>query len=308
MTFIKNIALIAATLVVASSASATALLGGYTDTTVQTLPTVNSYGNMVIDAAGNRYVGQYYSIQKITPAGVMSTLANLNSEALSLELVGGNLYVGSSGGKLSKVALATGTVTALAARPSTMNNIAASIDNANLFFATTSGIAKYNIASNSYSTTSLSSGLYTAIATRADGSLLLSDYNSNSILAYDPTRNTSSVFYSGVSAIGAISIDAYTGEVYAALEYANKIVRINAAGTNATDFATMRFNGGYYPTAMSFSADGKSLSYLAYDNNYRTYLGQISGFAGATAVPEPGTWALFGLALAGLAFVRRKRA
>lgn len=292
---------------------------GYTAASIATLPGPNSniFGSISEDAAGNRYVvgGYTQSLYKVDSSGAVTSFANPSngSTLLGATVVGNSLYLGSESNVFSRVDLATGAITNLATSTGSIQSMA--FGAGRLYVGTTSGVYAYNIATNTFSST-IVNGIYaTSMAFGNDGKLLVGDHNNSRILSYDTATNTSSVFRSGLTNIGGLAVHEPTGLVYAALEGTSQLMEIAADGSSATVFASGHpIDGGYYPTALSFSRDASQLYYLdrAVSSQTSFQLGAISGFTANTgnSVPTPGALSLvlLGLGIAGVVGRRRSAA
>lgn len=304
---------LAALPLLASQASAAPTLGtGYTNTLTATLPGPysNFYGDIAVDAAGNRYVtgGLGSSVYKVNAAGAVTSFVDpLNgSTVLGLEVVGNKLYVGSESTGLTRVDLGTGAQTNLAAASG--SPMALAYGAGKLYVGTTSGLYAYDTIANTFSSTSILGSLVNSLAFGNDGKLLVSDYNNSRILSYNTSTNSASVFRSGIGSVAGIAVHQPSGLVYAASESSNTLIRIAADGSAASTFATgFNTDGGYYPTALNFSSDYSSLYYLQSGANSTFQIAAINGFPGAqNGVPEPGALALALLGLGAAGAARRR--
>lgn len=294
--------------------AAPTLSAGYTSALVATLPSSygNYYGDIAVDGAGNRYVTGSFTqtIIKVDAAGAVSQYVNPNAGAalLGITVAGNDLYVASDNAQLTRVDLSTGAQTTLAATPGGTAP-ALAYGAGKLFVGTYSGLRAYDTASNSYTSVAGLNSLYNSLTFANDGRLLLSDYNNSRILAYDPVTNSSSVFRSGIANVGGIAVHAGSGKVYAAAEGNRQLFEIAADGSSASVFANnFDVDGGWYPTALTFSQDQSQLFFL--QNAGSTFaLHAISGFEAVVgqAVPEPGALALALLGLTGVALSRRRK-
>lgn len=293
---------------------------GYTDSFVATLPGPfsNFYGNVAVDASGNRYVtgGSFSGVYKVTAGGAVSPFAMTPGLALGLEIVGSDLYVGSESRNLNRVTLGPLPVnTTLSQIPfgSSPMGLALLPDGNSLFISNANGaLFRYDIAGNSIFTTSVQGGIYPSIAVGQNGKLLIADYNNSSVIEYDPALNTNSVWRSGLGSVAGLAVDRVTGEVYAALEATGELMRISPDGATASLFASgfPVDAPGFYPTALEFAPGGVDLYYLDQHLPSSFDLRVISGFAPVSTingVPEPSTLALLGSGFLGLALVRRRR-
>lgn len=314
MKILKGFALAASALLFTGTVQAAAVLSlpGYTNSFVATLPGPqgNFYGNIAVDSLGNRYVtgGLSNVVYKVDAGGNVSTFASPNTLSLGLGIIGNTVYMGAEGGWLGSKQVGGGGVTLLASSGSATMGLTASQDHLNLFVSTHGGLYKYNIASNSYSSTAVGSGVFSAVATGLDGKIFVADYDNGRILSYDSTLDAYTVFRSGMGNVAGLAVDPVTGELYAATESNGRINRISTNGATVTQFATMSMDGGYYPTALAFDPNGGSLYYLQNAGNQFS-LNQISGFAlaAAASVPEPASLAMFAIGLLALFALRRKQ-
>lgn len=116
---------------------------------VSGLISANAFGGMAFDAAGNLYAGYNSIVYKITPAGVVSTLATLsvsNINSLAMDAVG-NIFLGGSFSGIYKVT-PTGTVSAIASLSSLSNIYGLTFDaSGNLFASSFSNNTIYKISS-----------------------------------------------------------------------------------------------------------------------------------------------------------------
>jgi hypothetical protein len=321
---IRHLAALAARAIVtlpllAAAAHAAPVLGpGFTSSLIATLPGPNSSfaGDIAFDNSGNRYVtgGNSNAVYKVSAAGVVTSFADpVNGTTVrGLEVVGNDLYVGSSLSAMTRVNLATGVATTLANSGNLPMSLAYGAGK--LFVGTINGLQAYDTATNTYAATSLSTGQFNSLAFAIDGSLLVSDYVGNRILKYDPATNTSSVFRTGIAASGGIAVQASTGLVYAASEATNTLLEISTDGLSSSIFASgFATDPGVFPTALTFSKNGADLYYLqgGRSGSSEFEMHAISGFQAlpgldSNNVPEPGALALVMLGL-GAGFMARRR-
>lgn len=284
---------------------------GYSNAVAATLPGPNSnfYGDIAVDAAGNRYVtgGLGTSVYRVNAAGAVSAYVNPvnGSTVLGLEVVGNQLFVGSESSGLTRVDLATGAQTSLATASGAP--MALAYGAGKLYVGTNSGLYAYDTNANTLISTSILGSLVNSLAFANDGKLLVSDYNNSRILSYNTSNNSSTLFRSGIGSIGGIAVHQPSGLVYAASESSNTLLQIAANGSASSVFATgFSTDGGYYPTALNFSNDFSSLYYLQSGANSTFQMQAIHGFSSAqNGVPEPGMPALVLLGL-GAAFTARR--
>jgi MYXO-CTERM domain-containing protein len=310
---------LAAAAALCSNAHAAPVLtqAGYTAASIATLPGPNSniFGSISVDAAGNRYVvgGYTQSLYKVDSNGAVTAFANPpNGNALlGATVVGNSLYLGSESSVFSRVDLTTGAITNLATSMGSIQSMA--FGAGKLYVGTTSGVHAYNIATNTFTATSITGSYATSMAFGNDGRLLVGDYTNSRILSYDTATNTSTVFRTGLQNIGGLAVHEPTGLVYAALEGSSQLMEIAADGSAATVFASSHpIDGGYYPTALAFSQDASQLYYLdrvaGSSNTFQ--LAAISGFSATTgnSVPTPGALSLVLLGLVMAGAVRRRSA
>jgi DNA-binding beta-propeller fold protein YncE len=315
MSTIRQLVFAAVAFASAATAQATVLTqSGFTDAEVAVLPTgwSNFYGNIAVDASGNRYVTGGFSttVYKVTPSGAVIEFASpQGGTLLGLDIIGSDLYIG-AGNTISRVSLAGGPATVVATTSGEAMGLTHSQDGQNLFISTDSGLFQYKIATGTMST--LSAGLYSAVATGLDGTVYATDYRNRKIVAYNANADIFSDFRTGLTDVAGLAIDPLSGDLFAALEATNVIARYSADGSTATNFATgVRFDGGYYPSALAFDPHGGSLYYsqpTQYGDDFALH--RISGFPTlpSTDVPEPASLSLLALGLAAGAFARRRKA
>ncbi|MBT9494780.1 MAG: PEP-CTERM sorting domain-containing protein [Paucibacter sp.] len=294
--------------------AAPVLSAGYTSSVLATLPGPNSnfYGDIALDANGNRYVtgGLSQSVYKVTAAGAVSSYVNpaAGSTVISVAVVGNDLYVGSESMNLTRVNLTNGVQTTLASSNGTA--LAMAYGAGKFYIGTNTGLYAYDIASNSYASTGAGNGIFNSLAFANDGRLLISDSQNSRLLSYNTANNTASVFRSGINSVGGVAVHAGTGKVYAVSEGLNQMLEISADGSSSSLFASnLLADGGYYPSALEFSNDFSQLMYLQRGTGNQFQLAAINGFSAVsntTQVPEPQSLALTFAALAGLALVRRR--
>jgi hypothetical protein len=144
---------------VTTFAGSTASNSGFVNNT-GTAARFNAPDGIAIDPSGNFYVSDYYNdaIRKITPGGVVTTLASGIDGPAGLVYYSGSLYVASQlDNNIAKVVIATGTVT--------------------IFAGSTSSTAGYTNATG----TAARFRQPTDIQVDASGNLMVTDYKNNAV-------------------------------------------------------------------------------------------------------------------------------
>ncbi len=305
----------------ASSGWATIVPVGYTDTLVGNFaggPT-NGYGDLAVDAAGNVYSTTPFSgrLTKFAAGGGVSQFGNVGGNSLSLALSGNQLYAGYSGGQIRVTNLNTNVTTALAAVPT--DALAMSIApsgfgafGGQIIVGAISGLYAVNTSTSAVSTILTSSSYWDGLAFNAAGELIVGSYFSGQVSKVSAGGAVTNLFSVG-GAIGAIAVRQDSGEIYVANEGNGTISRYSAAGASLGVFASnIQWDGGYWPSALSFSMDGTSLYYTEVpSNNPNAGIRKISGFAAyagnSNNVPDAASTCLLIIgALAGFAVMRRR--
>jgi DNA-binding beta-propeller fold protein YncE len=296
----------------AATAQATVLTqSGFTDAEVAVLPTgfPSFYGNIAVDAGGNRYVTGGFSrwLYKVTPSGAVSEFAEFgDGTLLGLDIIGSDLYIG-VGESIRRVSLSGGPVTVVADTSGEAMGLTHSQDGQNLFISTTEGLFQYSVASHAMS--KLSSGEYSAIVSGLDGTIYATDYKNGKIVTYN--AGALADFRTGLTEVAGLAVDPVSGDLFAAIEATGVIERMSADGSKAMNFATdVAFDIGHYPSSLAFDPRGGSLYYsqlTQYDYDFSLH--QISGFplVDTKDVPEPASLSLLAVGLAASAFARRRK-
>lgn len=289
---------------------------GYTDVAVGTLPggNPNAFG-AVAGVGGTVYSTGAFSgngLYSIT-GGVTTPLTNFPDSALGLQVIGNTAYVSLEGGAIYSVDLSNSstnlvgasgmsTPMALAVAPAGFGSFGG-----DLIVSGIGAIYAFNPMTAVSTPIVLSGGFYSSIAFANDGTLLATDYSSNTIVSV-LANGTVTPFASAFSPAG-IAVNPLSGDVYVAAEGTNTIEHYLSDGTYVGTFASnVNWDGGYYPSMLSFTQDGSALIYGQFfvtDPDFG--IREITGF-GVSAVPEPSTLVSAAFAtLAGMVAVRRRR-
>lgn len=237
---------------------------------LDSLPSFNSPAGIAVDAAGNLYVTDFGNnlIRKITPAGIVSTLAgsgndgNINAAGILASFNGptgitidasGNLFVADAGNNLIREVTSAGVVSTIAGSDST--GFINGIDTSATFFAPTgitvdgpgnlyvadagnnairkitSGAVVDTFAAND---TTLNSTVPTfknptGIAVDAAGNLYVANYLDNTILKVNPAAAIS--IYAGTGLQGAANGSAGSATFY----YPNSVALDKAGNLYVSD-------------------------------------------------------------------------
>lgn len=196
---------------------------------LDSLPSFNSPAGIAVDAAGNLYVTDFGNnlIRKITPAGVVSTLAgsgndgNINAAGILASFNGptgitidasGDLFVADAGNNLIREVTSAGVVTTIAGSDST--GFVNGLDTASTFYAPT-GI-----------TIDGSGNLYVADAGNNAIRKITSGGAVSTFAANDTTLNSTAPTFKNPT---GVAVDA-AGNLYVANYLDNTILKVNPAG------------------------------------------------------------------------------
>ncbi len=218
------------------------------------------YG-VAVDASGNVYVADAGNdtIRKVTPAGVVTTLAGAPGKAGSADGTGaaaafnypegvsldgaGNIYVADTGNQTIRKITPAGLVTTLAG---------------------SAGKAGYVDATGSAAQFNQPSG----IATDASGNLYVADFNNGTVRKVTPGGVVTSVVISGtIPYIAGVAVDA-SGNVYAAL--LGEIVEVSSGGGLTTLAGQELVYGG--ADGVGSAAQFSNPRGLALDASYNLYV------------------------------------
>ncbi len=301
---------------------ATVVPVGYADSLVGNFaggPT-NGYGDLAVDAAGNVYSTTPFSglLTKFAAGGGVTQLGASGGNSLSLALSGNQLFSGYSGGQIRMTNLNTNTTTALATVPSDALTMAFAPTGfgalgGQLIVGAISGIYAVNTSTSAVSTILSGSSYWDGMAFNSAGELIVGSYFSGQVSKVSAGGTVTNLFSIG-GGLGAVAVRQDNGEIYVANENNGTIMRFSAAGASLGVFASgIQWDGGYWPSALTFSVDGSSLYYTEVPSNHpNAGVRKISGFAAyagnQNAVPDAASTLVLILgAMAGFSVLRRAR-
>jgi len=271
---------------------------GYSDTLY--LSGAGGWGSMAHASNGDVYYSKSGGVFKYD--GVTTTSLGAG---LGLEIIGNNLFIGGYNNNTIKTYnLSTEAISTIGTISSNYINGFALASNdfvgheGELLIATLNGVFAYNLLTAA-SSNIWGGAIYSDIIVDNDGRVLATDYSAG---VSELMSNGTKVSLGTVGQYDALALYAPSGESYMANSNTDTIDVLKSDNT-VTQFAiAANFNGGWFPSPLSFNTDFTKL-YYADGNDIRV----ISGFDGIAEVPEPSTIAFLSLGLMGLAARRFKK-
>ncbi len=305
-----------AALLGAGSASAITINDpGYAVRLVGDLPGSSNFYGGVAEYGGEVFATGALSgsVIRIDAGGLATVFTSPGSSccALGVAAADGMVYHGDNRGSLWQTPIAGGGSSLVALLGTQVSDIALAPDAFGAFggMLVVGGHGRVDVVdslSGSVSTlaTITGGGLYDTITVdfTPDGRLLATSLDTGQVLEIGADGSVS-VFASGLRGPSGIAVDPASGEVFVASEHERVLYRFAADGTGLPLFSSnFPIDGGYYPTALSFTSDGTSLLF----SQSPSQVWAIDGFAGVpAAVTEPAPLALLAFGGVALGVARR---
>ena len=266
---------------------------GFVETTIDSIAiATNGYGGMVTDNSGNLYFAANFAneVYIVPPGGTASQFGSIPaSNAQGVAIIGTTLYSSFDGAPVYRqdlqqanpagvlVASVTGGTFGMAVVPAGFGPYGGQ-----LAVGTQSGISILDPSNGNVVVLWTAGTQIPDVAFTLDGRLVATRYSGGDIVEVT-SGGVASTLASGFGSPDGIAVQPATGEIYITTPNSSEIWKLQPDGSAQSVFASnAQVDGGYYPSPITFSADGVDMYYATRESGSTIY--QISGFD-AVGVP-----------------------